>query len=130
MKRILLLGLGAVALLALIPVEQSQDEVMPVAPKAPKLLEGNSITLKQGVMYMGAFDVHAPASFFVSESMVKKEAPGQGFSNTKVSTTRPKDWPSQVKADYYASARYEGPTKSFDRSQVAGQVVAREVWEL
>jgi hypothetical protein len=112
------------------PVPQTPSSVPRTGP-APVAGPVQLATLgaMPGVRYRAAVDINGMLSVIANVTNVRKQAEGQGFTQTFVTKTRPADWPGAISADYYITGIYQGPPKTFDRSYAGGSVQVKDVWQ-
>lgn len=96
--------------------------------KGPILLTSNPIPVVTGRKYRAIMSVGFPFSMMASEPAVRKEAEDLGFSDVKVFTDRPSDFPGTRRGDYYLEAMWSSPSTSIARPNIPGLSLV-EAWE-
>ena len=111
--------------------------VTPPSPPSPppqsREVLNDPIPVYPGKHYSAAIQVTGLLAKRASESSIRSQAEGKGFTGVQVFKTMPQGWPGQITSGWYVSATYAGQTpSSFPRTNgifLLGSVNIVDVWE-
>lgn len=141
----IMLGYVFARVLDVLTRKEVQVQVLPVpyAPATPPpevkpkpgpqpgesvLLTANPVPVVTGRKYRVVLSVGFPFSMGANQESVRKEAQDLGFTDVKVFTDRPVDFPGSRQGDYYIEARWGGGGTTLARPTIPG-IALVEVWE-
>lgn len=106
--------------------DDRQGSTLPVSPPDPdeppgpprwRELPDRTLALVKGRRYRGCVSIPAPASWAISNAMVKARAEREGFTDVRVDDDRPSGW-TDADCKWFVEATWAGDDELFARPSV------------